>query len=87
MSLLDASPPVEAYRARPYDVSQLDTHPDAARLWATVVALREECSSVAVFWIMRVAGQFDQQFHGFYGVEIALCSARAFYELDASSGG
>jgi len=45
MSLLDASPPVEAYRARPYDVSQLDTHPDAARLWATVVALREECSS------------------------------------------
>lgn len=43
--LLDASAPVSALCARPYDVPQLDNHPDAARLWATIVAVREECSS------------------------------------------
>lgn len=43
--LLDAAPPVAANFVRPYDVAQLDAHPDAARVWATIVAVREECSS------------------------------------------
>jgi len=43
--LLDAGAPVTAYFARPYDVAQLDAHPDAARVWATILAVREECSS------------------------------------------
>lgn len=43
--LLNAGAPVTAYFARPYDVAQLDAHPDAARVWATILAVREECSS------------------------------------------
>ena len=44
MSLLDdtISPPVSAYSAEPLSVEEIDAHPDAARIWATIRALRGE---------------------------------------------
>lgn len=42
MSLLQSSPPPEALCAEPFSVSELDAHPDAVRLWATVCHVREE---------------------------------------------
>lgn len=44
MSLLDdtISPPVSAYSAEPLSVEEIDAHPDAARIWATIRALRAE---------------------------------------------
>ncbi len=49
MSLLDArvTPPPEALSARPYDVLEIDAHPDRARLWATIIALRAEAEALA----------------------------------------
>ncbi len=41
-ALLDARPPVAALRARPMSVAEIDAHPDAARIWATIAALRQE---------------------------------------------
>jgi hypothetical protein len=36
------SAPVSAYRAQPYGAAELDAHPDRDRIWATILALREE---------------------------------------------
>lgn len=43
-SLVSASPPVEAIKAEPYTVDELDALPEPfrARMWATLVAVREE---------------------------------------------
>lgn len=44
MGLLDDSTqiPVAAYKAEPFSVAELDAHQDAARVWATVRAMRAE---------------------------------------------
>jgi hypothetical protein len=34
------SPPPPAYRADPYTVDEIDAHPDSARIWATIIAMR-----------------------------------------------
>ena len=34
------SPPPPAYRADPYTVNEIDAHPDSARIWATIIAMR-----------------------------------------------
>ncbi len=49
MGLLDEaiSPPASAYGAEPYTVAEIDAHPDCARLWATIRALRAEHEAVA----------------------------------------
>jgi hypothetical protein len=36
------APPPEAYRAKPLSVAEIDAHPDGARIWATVLAMRDE---------------------------------------------
>lgn len=48
MGLLDdsASIPAVAYGAAPFSVAELDAHPDRARLWATVAAMRAEHQAV-----------------------------------------
>lgn len=38
--LLEASPCVGALRVQPMTIDEIDAHPDAARIWATIVALR-----------------------------------------------
>lgn len=42
MELLEqeVSPPAAAYGAAPFSVTEMDAHPDSARLWATVLAMR-----------------------------------------------
>lgn len=42
MGLLDTttSIPAIAYGAEPFSIAELDAHPDRARLWATIRALR-----------------------------------------------
>lgn len=42
MGLLEheVSPPAAAYGAAPFGVAEMDAHPDSARLWATVLAMR-----------------------------------------------
>ena len=42
--LLDDTPsaPVEALAAEPLSVAEIDAHPDSARIWATILALRAE---------------------------------------------
>jgi hypothetical protein len=44
MGLLDEtlSVPASAYGAEPLAVAEIDAHPDAARIWATIRAMREE---------------------------------------------
>lgn len=44
MGLLDcsASPPPAALVADPLTIAEIDAHPDSARLWATILAMREE---------------------------------------------
>lgn len=36
------TPPPSAYTAHPLSVSEIDAHPDADRIWATILAMREE---------------------------------------------
>lgn len=36
------SPTVDAYGAKPYDVSEIDEHVDGPRIWATLLQAREE---------------------------------------------
>lgn len=46
--LLDdrVSPPAVAYGAEPYSVAEIDAHPDAARIWATIRAVRAEAEEL-----------------------------------------
>lgn len=46
MSLLSyrIRPPACAYGAEPFSVDEIDAHPDCARIWATILALRAEFS-------------------------------------------
>lgn len=48
MSLLARStgPVPSAFRVDPLTVEEIDAHPDSARLWATIHALREEHENV-----------------------------------------
>lgn len=48
MGLLDRtnSPPPAALRAEPMTVAEIDAHPDGARIWATIGALREDHEAV-----------------------------------------
>lgn len=42
-SLLDfPSPPASAYGAKPLSPEEIDAHPDRDRLWATIMALRDD---------------------------------------------
>jgi len=41
--LMTASPSVAAWRCDPMTVSEIDAHPDAGRIWATIVAMRDAC--------------------------------------------
>ena len=43
-----ASPCVESYRCDPMTTAEIDAHPDRARIWATVAALRTELEGDAV---------------------------------------
>lgn len=42
--LLEDTPsaPSEALAAEPLSVAEIDAHPDSARIWATILAMREE---------------------------------------------
>lgn len=40
--LLDHEPSVGAYRAAPYTIAEIDAHPDADRIWSTILSLRAE---------------------------------------------
>lgn len=44
MGLLDdtAQPPAAALAAEPFTLLEIDAHPDANRIWATILALRAE---------------------------------------------
>jgi hypothetical protein len=43
MKLLDMNPTPGAYAAEPLSASEIDAHPDADRIWATLMAVREVC--------------------------------------------
>ena len=47
-TLLDdsISPPADAYGAEPLVAADIDAHPDRARLWATIIAMRAEHAQV-----------------------------------------
>ncbi len=38
--LMTAAPPVSAYSAEPFTIAEMDAHPDAARIWATIEAMK-----------------------------------------------
>lgn len=40
-SILTAGVPVSALRAEPMSTAEIDAHPDAARIWATIRCLRD----------------------------------------------
>lgn len=40
--MFDASPSFGAYAAEPLSISEIDTHPDCDRIWATIHAMRSE---------------------------------------------
>lgn len=44
MTYLDdqVTPPASAYAAEPLAISEIDAHPDGARIWATILAIRAE---------------------------------------------
>ena len=48
MGLLDdtAQPPVAALAAEPFTLLEIDAHPDANRIWATILALRAEVQTL-----------------------------------------
>lgn len=48
MGLLDdtITPPASAYRAEPFSVAEIDAHPDSARLWATILAMRADYDAI-----------------------------------------
>lgn len=39
--LITAHPCVGASRVQPMTIDEIDAHPDAARIWATIIALRD----------------------------------------------
>lgn len=50
--LLGHEPSVGAYRAAPYTIAEIDAHPDADRIWSTILALRDEAEERAndAYW-------------------------------------
>ena len=36
------SPPPAALRAEPMTLAEIDAHPDSARIWATIIAMRAD---------------------------------------------
>lgn len=48
MSLLTDpnSPPPAALRSEPMTLAEIDAHPDSARIWATIIAMRAEVESL-----------------------------------------
>lgn len=49
------TPPATAYGAKPLTVEEIDAHPDRDRIWATIMALREEAD-------MEVQRSYDEGF-------------------------
>lgn len=47
LHLVDASPSVAAYGCEPLSTAEIDAHPDSGRIWATIVALRDEMAADA----------------------------------------
>jgi hypothetical protein len=43
MKLLEMNPTPGAYTAEPLSASEIDAHPDADRIWATLMAVRGAC--------------------------------------------
>lgn len=40
LDVITSSPTVGAYRCLPFSTDEIDAHPDADRIWATIVAIR-----------------------------------------------
>lgn len=40
LDVITSSPTVGAYRCLPFSTGEIDAHPDADRIWATIVAIR-----------------------------------------------
>jgi hypothetical protein len=40
LEILEASPPASSRTAEPYSLHEIDTHPDADRIWATILVLK-----------------------------------------------
>lgn len=54
--LMAASPTPSAWVAQPMTACEIDAHPDAARIWATVMALRSEVAAEVDLKIEAVCG-------------------------------
>ena len=39
---LKRQPPVSAFKSEPYSLEELDEHPNSNRIWATIMAIKEE---------------------------------------------
>lgn len=42
MALIDANPPLGALHAEPFEAGEIDAHPDADRIWATIEQVKRE---------------------------------------------
>ncbi len=47
-TVLGYTPPSEALVAEPYTLEEIDSHPDAIRLWATFLAVTAEYDKVGI---------------------------------------
>lgn len=42
--LMTVRPSLECYRADPMSAAEIDAHPDSGRIWATMMAIREQAA-------------------------------------------
>lgn len=58
--LMTATPPVSAYRAEPFTIAELDSHPDAGRIWATIQAMKDRVDVMAEETDREVDDEIDE---------------------------
>lgn len=62
--MIDASPSVKSLCACPYSIAELDAHPDSARIWATIEALKAEAHEEATAEqdaLLKAANEAEQE--------------------------
>lgn len=84
--MFDHSPTVGSYKAEPYTVNELDAHPDADRIWATIEAMKERHEKLKEDIDYQIREAADEafaegQYDGADEVMISICNALRGAEL------
>jgi hypothetical protein len=89
LDILTASPSVGAWKHQPMTVAEVDAHPDADRIWATIKAMQDGVKSLVEEGVDDVLSGGDEYSRGYdAGVKDAKAKASArMKRMDTISSG